>query len=156
VNPDDPGFLHPDDITAAIAHYCRPTRQQAPGTPPAIARAIHESQALKYLFVLERLERLTGTPIATIRVIGGGARYRLLNQFTANATGRTVIAGPTEATALGNLAIQMVGTRVVSTLAEARRIIEDSFSTERYFPANAESWEIPYSRFREYLELTCA
>ena len=156
LDPDHPGFLHPEDMTAAIADYCHRTGQDAPGSPSAYARAILESLALKYRFVLERLERLTGTSLATIRVIGGGAQNRLLNQFTADATGRTVIAGPTEATALGNLAMQMVGTGIVSTLAEARRIIEYSFPTERFFPADAESWETPYTRFCEYLELTCA
>ena len=87
--------------------------------------------------------------------VGGGARNHLLNQFTADATGRTVIAGPVEATALGNIAMQMVATGAVSGLAEARQIIEHSFPAERFSPADADRWDAHYRRFQDYVELTC-
>ena len=86
---------------------------------------------------------------------GGGSRNRLLNQFTADATGRRVIAGPVEATALGNIAMQMLATGAVSDLAEARRIIENSFPVERFEPSAADRWSAHYRRFRDYVELTC-
>jgi len=105
--------------------------------------------------VIESLEELTGEPIEEIQIVGGGSRNRLLNQFTADATGRTVLAGPVEATALGNIAMQMVGTGAVGTLAEARRIIERSFPVERFEPADQDRWNTHYRRFQEYLELTC-
>ena len=155
-DPDHPDFLHPDDMPSAIAAYCRQTGQTAPSNPPAYTRAIFESLALKYRVVLESLERLTDTPIEEIRVVGGGARNRLLNQFTADATGRTVIAGPVEATSLGNIAMQMLTAGAVSSLAEARAVIDRSFPVERYEPTNAERWQPHYERFVEYLELTCA
>jgi rhamnulokinase len=91
-------------------------------------------------------------PVTTIRVIGGGARNRLLNQFTADATGRTVVAGPAEATALGNLAMQMVATGVVSSVADARRVIEQSFPVDRFAPERSDAWDEPYRRFCDFLE----
>ena len=119
-DPDDPAFLHPPDMAAAIARYCRRTGQPEPDGPAAFTRAILESLAFKYRVVLDSLEELTGTPITEIQIVGGGSRNRLLNQFTADATGRTVLAGPVEATALGNIAMQMLATGAVSSLAEAR------------------------------------
>ena len=154
-NPDHPGFLHPPDMVAAIGAYCRDTGQPEPDTPGAVTRAILESLAFKYRYVIESLEKLTGTRVEEIQIVGGGSRNRLLNQFTADATGRTVLAGPVEATALGNLAMQMVGTGAVSSLAEARRIIERSFPVERFEPVERDRWNSHYRRFQEYLELTC-
>ena len=154
-DPDDPAFLHPPDMPAAIALYCRRTGQPEPDGPPSFTRAIFESLAFKYRVVLDTLEELTGTPIREIQIVGGGSRNRLLNQFTADATGRTVIAGPVEATALGNIAMQMLATGAVSGLADARRIIESSFPVDRFEPAAADRWNAQYRRFQDYVELTC-
>jgi rhamnulokinase len=154
-DPDHAMFLHPPCMVTAIADYCRETGQPEPETPAAFTRAILESLAFKYRFVLESLERLTGSPIDEIQIVGGGSRNRLLNQFTADATGCTVLAGPIEATALGNIAVQMVGTGAVGSLAEARRVIERSFPVERFEPAGQDRWDAHYRRFQEYLELTC-
>jgi rhamnulokinase len=99
---------------------------------------------------------LTGAPIKRVRVIGGGARNRVLNQFTADATGRTVLAGPVEAAALGNIAMQMVAQGAVASLAEARTLIEQSFPVDRFEPKAFDAWDAQYLRFREYVELTCA
>jgi rhamnulokinase len=104
--------------------------------------------------VVETLEELTATPITEIQIVGGGSRNRLLNQFTADATGRSVIAGPVEATALGNIAMQMLATGAVTDLAEARRIIEHSFPVERFEPSAADRWNAQYQRFRDYVELS--
>jgi rhamnulokinase len=155
-DPDYPEFLHPDDMVSAIAAYCRQTGQPDPEGPGAYARAILESLAFKYRVALEALETLTETRFDEVRVVGGGARNRLLNQFTADATGRRVIAGPVEATALGNIAMQMLATGAVSSIGEARSIIDRSFPVERYEPANADRWTQHYQRFQEYAELTCA
>src|SRR5262249_40823793 len=95
------------------------------------------------------------TRITEVQIVGGGSQNRLLNQFTADATGRSVIAGPVEATALGNIAMQMLATGNVSTLADARRIIEHSFPAERFEPAAADRWNAHYRRFQDYVELTC-
>ena len=154
-DPDHGSFLHPPDMVSAIADYCRDTGQDEPDTPAAITRAILESLAFKYRYVIEAMGELTGQRIQEIQIVGGGSRNRLLNQYTADATGCTVLAGPIEATALGNIAMQMVGTGAVSSLAEARRIIERSFPVERFEPSNRERWDAHYPRFQEYLELTC-
>ncbi|MGH9162180.1 MAG: rhamnulokinase [Vicinamibacteraceae bacterium] len=152
-DPDHRSFLHPENMVTAIAQYCRHTGQPAPSRPPAYARAILESLAFKYRVVLESLEEITGTRFEEIRIIGGGSRNRLLNQFTADATGRTVVAGPVEAAALGNIAMQMLATQAVSSLDEARRVIDRSFPVERFEPSASDRWEPHYRRFQEYVEL---
>jgi rhamnulokinase len=154
VDPDEGAFLNPDDMPTAIDRYCRKTTQPVPESAPAYTRAVLESLACKYRFVIEALARLTGVRVEQIRVIGGGSRNRLLNQFTADATGCTVVAGPVEATALGNIAVQMVATSAVSSLAEARDVIERSFPVERFEPIEHDRWDAPYRRFTGYLEGT--
>lgn len=154
-DPDHPGFLHPRSMVEAIATYCRETGQPEPDGPAGFARAILESLAFKYRVVLESMEQLTGIPITEIRIVGGGARNRLLNQYTADSTGRTVVAGPVEASALGNIGMQMVATGAAATLGEARQIIERSFPVERFDPIDPDRWNSHYRRFHEYLEPTC-
>jgi rhamnulokinase len=153
IDPDDPSFLSPEDMVEAIAAWCRRTHQPVPADPARLTRTILESLALKYRFVVEGLESITGVAIRTIHVVGGGAKNRLLNQFAADATGRTVLAGPVEATALGNIAMQMLATGAVSTLAEARAIISESFPVERYAPRDPERWHAPARRLADYMEL---
>jgi rhamnulokinase len=152
-DPDHSSFFNPADMPAAMAAYCRQTGQVEPAGQPAYARAILESLALKYRLVLESLEELTGTRYTQIRIVGGGSRNRLLNQFTADATGRTVLAGPVEATGLGNIAMQLVATGTVRSLGEARTIIEQSFPVERFDPVASDRWVTHYSRFHEYREV---
>jgi rhamnulokinase len=151
IDPDHPSFLNPDNMPRAIAAYCGKTGQPAPQTPAACTRAILESLALDYRVALESLEQITQKRFQEIRIIGGGSRNRVLNQFTADATGRTVIAGPTEATALGNIAMQMLATGAVSSIEQARAIIERSFPTERFEPSPAQRWDVAYARFRQHI-----
>lgn len=155
-DPDHSSFFHPTDMPAAIAEFCRQTGQAVPAAPPAVTRAILESLAFKYRAVLESLEQLTGTRFNHLRIVGGGSRNRLLNQFTANAIGRAVVAGPVEATALGNIAVQMMTTGAVPSLDAARAILKRSFPTERFEPVDTDVWERHYGRFQEYLEATAA
>ena len=156
IDPDHHAFLHPENMVATIADYCRQTGQPEPSSPADYSRSILESLAFKYRTVLESLEGLTGTRFEEIRVVGGGSRNRLLNQFTADATGRTVVAGPAEATALGNIAMQMLATGAVASLTEAREVIERSFPVERFEPTAAHRWDAQYGRFQEYVEFSCA
>lgn len=149
VDPDDPSFLNPPRMTTAIVEYCRRTGQEPPATPAAFARTIFESLALAYRLVIEWLEEVSGRTIRTIRVIGGGAQNALLNQLTADATGRDVLAGPTEATALGNIAMQMLATGHVTSLASARDIIDRSFPARRFAPVDSDRWERHYRVFRD-------
>jgi rhamnulokinase len=152
VDPDDPSFARPDDMTAAIDRFCARTAQPSPTGPSAYARAILDSLALKYRLVIRNLESLRGQPIDQIRVIGGGSKNRLLNQFTAEATGKRVVAGPAEATALGNIAVQIMATGAAATLAEARAIIDRSFPTETFEPQEPERWSLEADRFQQYCE----
>jgi rhamnulokinase len=154
IDPDDPSFLNPANMVSAIGDYCRRTEQPAPDSPGACTKAILESLAFKYRVVLDSLEELTGTRFEEIRIIGGGSKNRLLNQFTANATGRPVIAGPVEATALGNIAMQMLATGGAGSLAEARVVIERSFPADRFEPADTDQWNSEYKRFRQYADLS--
>lgn len=153
-DPDHSTFLHPDNMLSSIAEYCRRTGQPAPTNPPAYTRAILESLAFKYRVVLESLEELTGIRFEEIRIMGGGSKNRLLNQFTADATGRPVVAGPAEATALGNIAMQMLATGAAASLTEARQIIDRSFPVERFEPVAADLWDSQHRRFRDYMNDT--
>jgi rhamnulokinase len=156
IDPDYAPFLNPVNMPATIAAYCRMTGQPEPETPTAFARAILESLAFKYRSVLESLEELTGRRFDEIRIVGGGARNRLLKQWTADATGRAVSAGPAEATALGNISLQMIATGAVGSLSEARALIDRSFPVERFEPLAAEQWDAEYRRFQHYVEFSCA
>jgi rhamnulokinase len=156
VDPDDESFLRPTDMSVAIGDFCKKTHQPAPETPGAHIRCVLESLALKYAVVLRRLERLCGRQIEQIRVIGGGSKNRLLNQFTADATGRRVLAGPAEATALGNIAMQILATGEASSLQEVRALVERSFPTEAFEPLATDKWERHSHRFEQYCEMTYA
>ena len=120
IDPDDESFLLPARMPDAIADFCRRTGQPVPTTPGSIVRTALESLALRYRWVLGRLEELTGRRMDAIHIVGGGSRNTLLCQWTADACGRPVIAGPIEATAIGNVLVQMIGLGVVGDLSQAR------------------------------------
>ncbi len=156
VDPDDESFLSPKDMCSAINAYCQRTHQPVPSTPGAYVRAIFESLAIKYRFVIRNLEKLIGRPIEQIRVIGGGSKNQLLNQFTANATGKRVVAGPFEATALGNIGVQMLATHAVGSLAEVRAIIDRSFPTETFEPSDVIGWNAAADKLKQYTDSVVA
>jgi rhamnulokinase len=114
--------------------------------PVAVVRCMLESLALKYHWVIDKLERITGTPIHTIHVVGGGARNRVLCQMTADAAGRRVLAGPAEATAAGNVMVQAIALGQVGSLAEAREVIRRSTRVEIYEPVQTDQWEAAWRR----------
>jgi rhamnulokinase len=147
VNPDDPSFLLPANMPAALADFCRRTGQPAPQEPGAVVRCALESLALRYRWVLERLEELLGRRLDVIHIVGGGCQNTLLCQLAADACDRTVLAGPVEATAVGNVLVQALGLGLVGSLAEAREVVRRSFDLRTYTPHNPQSWEEPYRRF---------
>jgi rhamnulokinase len=132
IDPDR--FSEPGRMPERIAEYCREQGWNAPEQPGGMARLILESLAATYRKVLGNLEILIGHRIQRIHIVGGGSRNGLLNQLAANATGRTVIAGPAEATAAGNVLVQSVGAGIVSGVSEAREIVRRSFPLETYLP----------------------
>jgi len=156
VDPDDEIFLRPTDMLGAIDDFCTKTHQSAPATPGEYVRCVLESLAFKYRLVLRSLEQVCGKHIEQIRIIGGGSKNRLLNQFTADATGKRVLAGPAEATALGNIAVQILATGEASSLQEVRAIVDRSFPTEVFEPLETDKWERHFKRFEKYCEMIYA
>jgi rhamnulokinase len=150
VDPDDESFLRPPDMPSAINRFCSRTHQPVPQEPCACVRTIFESLAFKYRLVLRNLEHVTGKPLEQIRIIGGGSKNRLLNQLTADATGKRVLVGPAEATALGNVAIQILATGGATSLPEVRAIVDRSFPTEVFDPIETDKWDQHAERFEQY------
>ena len=145
--PSAATFLHPGPMSTRIQAFCSQTNQPVPQSHGEIIRCALESLALEYRWVAERLDRLTGQRIDTIHIIGGGSRNRLLNQLTANATARTVIAGPVEATAIGNLLVQAIALGHLGSLAEARAVVRRSFEVNVYEAGDAAPWDEAYQRY---------
>jgi rhamnulokinase len=152
VDPDDRSFLAPADMPSALRDWCQQTSQPVPENAGALIRACLESLALKYRMVLGWLEELSGEQVEVIHIVGGGTQNTVLNQFTANATGRPVVTGPVEATALGNVLIQARTSGEVGTLAEIRSVVRASSQMQRYEPQNQAAWDAAYGRFVELLQ----
>ncbi|MBN1122280.1 MAG: rhamnulokinase [Anaerolineae bacterium] len=149
VDPGDDRFLAPEDMVAAIQSYCRESGQAVPDDKGAIVRCVLESLAMEYRWVADQLDRLLGKEHSTIHIIGGGSQNQLLNQFTANATGKTVVAGPVEATAIGNILVQAAAMGGIDSLAEGREIVRKSFAVDTYRPEDASAWDQAYGRYRQ-------
>jgi len=149
LEPDWPGFLNPADMTEEIRRFCSKTDQRSPESLASYVRCILESLAMKYRFVLEQLESISSHSIERIHIIGGGAKNRLLCQFTANATSRPVFAGPSEAAAIGNILYQAKALGHIRSLREIRDIIRNSFPLKIYQPENVRVWEEAYLSFSE-------
>ncbi len=147
INPDDARFMLPLDMPTAIANYCKESGQPQPESHGQIVRCCLESLALRYRWTKEKLTQLTGQPINVIHIVGGGCQNRLLNQLTADATGCSVLAGPIEATALGNLLTQAMGLGLVKNLDELRNIVRQSFTVERFEPKGPRNGDDAYGRF---------
>lgn len=150
VDPDDSSFILPANMPMALSEYCRRTEQPAPEGVGATVRCALESLALCYRWVLDRLEALTGQRTEVIHIVGGGSQNALLNQFTADACHLPVLAGPVEATAIGNVLMQALGVGVLDSLADAREVVRRSFEVRTFAPRQAEAWQKPYERFRAF------
>lgn len=147
INPDDQRFFSPESMLDAISGYCEETNQPVPDSPGAFVRCALESLALVYRSHLAEAEDLTERKIDKLHIVGGGSKNTLLNQLAANATGREVIAGPTEATALGNIAIQAIALGHISDLSAARQIVRKSMDVDSYQPQDSDLWNAAYDRF---------
>jgi rhamnulokinase len=152
IDPDFDEFLHPGDMPSRIQKYCADTNQRVPQTKGQIVRVALEGIALKYRLVLERLEELTGKHLDPIHIIGGGTKNHLLNQLTANSTGRTVITGPVEATAIGNILMQAIGMKHLGSLPDARQVVRASFEPEVYEPKRTADWDETYDRLQQVMK----
>jgi rhamnulokinase len=150
IDPDDPGFTAPADMPAAIREFCRRTGQVVPESEGAVVRCALEGLALKYRQVLGWLEQLIGGRIETIHIVGGGTRNRQLCQMAADACGRRVLAGPVEATAIGNVMMQAVAAGEVGSIAQARSVIGNSFDVQEYLPSLAAPYDEAFARFASF------
>lgn len=149
IDVDDSDFATPGDMPEKIRAYCKRTAQPVPESVGEVVRCIYESLALKYRSVAERVMELMGRRARVIHVVGGGTKDRFLSQLTADACGIPVCAGPEEATAIGNLMMQLMATGEVSDLGQARRVVAASFETKQYLPtADRNMWDEAYGRIR--------
>ena len=152
INPDDVLFANPPSMIEAIQQYCRQTRQPVPGTPSELCRCIFDSLALRYRQVFGWLKEFASVDLNVLHIIGGGSLNKYLNQFTADALGVKVTAGPQECTAIGNIMLQAKAAGIVNDVWQMRRIIADSVETVAYQPQGDEAaWDKAYTR---YLEIT--
>ncbi len=149
INPDDALFLNPGNMPKAVQEYCEKTGQYVPQTKGEIARCIYDSLVLKYKFTIKQIESLTGKQIEKLHIIGGGAHNKMLNQLTADALGIPVLAGPTEATAIGNIMLQAKAVGAVKSLEEIREIVFSSFEVEEYLPSAELDWGAAYVKFEK-------
>lgn len=152
IDPDDPQFLNPHSMPEAIEDYCRRTGQHVPQSKGQVCRTILESLALKYRWSLDRLREATGKKLDVLHIVGGGIQNKLLCQFAANACGVRVVAGPVEATAIGNLMVQAIAIGEVENIGKAREVIATSFPPEIYLPQDQDAWETQYNRFLTLLK----
>ena len=147
LDTDHPSFANPLSMTAAIVEYCKATGQTVPSSHAEFVRCIFESLSLKYKYVINILNKLAPFPIEKLHVIGGGSKNPLLNQWTANSIGIPVVAGPSEATAIGNIMIQAKAAGCVDSLQEMRQIIGESVLLDEFLPQNSEVWAEAYNKF---------
>jgi rhamnulokinase len=152
LDPDHNNFLHAGDMPDRIRQYCKDTNQAVPQTKGEIVRVALEGIALKYRWVLERLEELSDKRLDPIHIIGGGTKNRLLDQFAADCMGRAVITGPVEATAIGNVLMQAIALGHLDRLDDARAVVRASFTPETYHPANKDGWDEAYAKLLTLLD----
>ncbi|MGC8747071.1 MAG: rhamnulokinase, partial [Candidatus Saccharicenans sp.] len=151
IDPDAPEFLQPENMVEAIISFVAQTRQKSQKDMGIIARAILESLAFKYRLVVEELKAITGRQFRKIHIIGGGSRNNLLNQFTAEATGLTVYAGPDEATSAGNILVQALALGELDSWPRIREIVRQSFEIKEFQPQNPALWDKHYADFLEIM-----
>ncbi len=152
IDPDDSLFITPGDMPARIREYCRRTHQPEPETVGQVMRTIYESLALKYRVSLDCLTQLSGRTVDRLHIIGGGARNVLLNQMTADCINREVVAGPFEATALGNAIIQFITLGEIDNVTQAREILSHTIEAIHYEPRESAAWDEAYERYRALVE----
>lgn len=152
VDPDYEEFAKPGNMPQKVQKYCEMTGQYVPQTIGEIARCIYESLALKYRYAFDNLKKLTGKDYKSIHILGGGANAANLCQMTANACGVSVWAGPTEATAIGNIAVQLIASGEIKDIADARKVIKYSFDVKEYLPGDCDNWNEAYNTFKSIVE----
>lgn len=149
IDPDYRGFYNPKNMEEAIVDFCKKTGQKVPHGKEEFLRVVYESLAMKYRMVNEEISEVCGAPSRVVHIVGGGSRNDLLNQFTADALGIPVVAGPEEATAVGNIMVQALGMGVLKDLHQSLSLIKDAFKIKSFNPENHKRWSMEYSRFKK-------
>lgn len=152
IDPDDKSLVCPSSMIEAIKQYCIDSGQDSPASDAEIIRCIFDSLALKYRYVFDNLQEMAPFQIEVLHVIGGGAQNNLLNQFTSNAIKIPVMAGPSEATAIGNIMMQAKGLNLVSDLSEIRAVIRKSVDLKKFEPQDSELWDMQYERYKTIIK----
>jgi rhamnulokinase/L-fuculokinase len=152
IDPDAPEFVPVGNIPERVREYCRKTGQYVPQTAGEVMRCIYESLALKYRLTFDEIRECTGKEYTKIHLVGGGTKDGMLCQMTASACNCEVIAGPIEATAYGNIALQLIADKAIPDIKTARQIIARSDNVKRYSPLNSEEWEEAYRKFVEIIK----
>ena len=152
IDTDDASFYAAGNMQKKIQAFCERTHQPVPETVGEVARCIYDSLALKYRFALETLEGYRGGRIDQLNIVGGGTKNKLMNQLAADATGRTVVAGPVESACVGNLLMQAVALGELGGVEDARAVVRASFVTEVYESQRTQAWEDAYGRLLGYME----
>ena len=150
IDPDYADFFEAGNMQKKIQDYCAKTGQAIPETVGEVSRCIYESLALKYRWALDRLEEIKGEKIQSLNIVGGGIQNKLLNQFAANATNRTVITGPIEGACIGNLLSQAIALGELKDINELREVVRRSFDVEEYYPQDVEQWEEAYQKLMSF------
>ena len=145
-DPDEPVFYNPGNMPKKIQKYCMEHYGEAPETVGEIIRCIYESLAMKFRWTVEQLEKVSGKELPVINMMGGGSKAEILCQFVANACGRKVVAGPDEATAIGNITVQLISIGAASSLDEAKNIMASASKMREYLPQNHEEWDAKYQK----------
>lgn len=152
IDVDHPSFELPGNIPEAIENYCKATSQGTPADRGETVRCIYESLAMKYRGAFEKLQKLTGKKYECIHIVGGGIKDTLLCQLTANATGITVVAGPAEATAMGNVCVQLIALGEFEDLRAARNAVKNSVEPKIYYPQDTDKWDLAFERYKKITE----
>ncbi|MBP5319695.1 MAG: rhamnulokinase, partial [Kiritimatiellae bacterium] len=152
IDPDDSRFYNPSNMEQAIRSFISETKQKMPTDRGTVLRIVYESLALKYRFVNETINGVTGTETEAVHIVGGGSNNALLNQFTANSVGVPVLAGPKEATAVGNLMVQAVGAGILPDLKHAMPLIKSAFPIKTFKPEETAAWDKAYATFSKLLK----
>ena len=149
INPNDDLFTPQGDMPSRIREFCQKTGQHVPESAGEIVRCIFESLVLCYRQTIESIESMTGKRYNSINIVGGGTKEAILCQYAADASNRVVYAGPVEATAIGNIALQVIASGEIADITEAREVIRDSFEIKVYEPNHTSEWDEAYNRFIE-------
>ncbi len=152
IDPDDDTFIKPCDMPRMIREFCERANQSVPADDAAVVRTALDSLALKYRWVIEGIESITGHGIRRIHIVGGGTQNKLLSQLAADLTGRPVIAGPVEATAIGNVLVQAMACGQIASVAEAREIVRTSCDVQAYQPQAQPKADEAFSRLKSMIE----